>query len=313
MGGVGRARLPSPPATRILSAPRRLLVRAALLLFAAAELSVSYPKTALISDLHGNWPALQVAVQDARQRGVERFVCLGDVVGYGARPRECLELVMGLIDPTSPEGAGLQPGRCLMGNHEFALLNSAEDFNPNARAAIEWTRGALGKDVDAARVDEYWEFLARLSPLEVEPGALYAHGSPRDPVREYMLPRDSRDPVKMKAVFARMRAFDAQGAYACFVGHSHVPAIFYEDGRFYRPKDTEGPYALAASAENRALVNVGSVGQPRDGDPRLSYAIYDGANITFVRLAYDVAQAQADIRAVADLPAYLAERLEKGQ
>ena len=272
-----------------------------------------YPKTALISDLHGNLPALEVAIADARARGVERFVCLGDVVGYGARPRECLELVMRLIDPATPEGAGLQPGLCLLGNHEFALLNSAEDFNPNARAAIEWTRSALSQNVDAARADQYWEFLARLSPLSAEAGALYAHGSPRDPVREYMLPRDSRDAAKMKAVFARMRAFDAQGAYACFVGHSHVPAIFYEDGRFYRPKDTEGPYALAAGPDNRVLVNVGSVGQPRDGDPRLSYAIFDGANITFVRLAYDVARAQADIRAVGDLPAYLAERLEKGQ
>lgn len=274
---------------------------------------MTFPKTALISDLHGNWPALQVAVADARERGVERFVCLGDVVGYGSKPRECLEMVMGLIDPASEVGHGLAAGFCLMGNHEFALLNSAEDFNPNARAAIEWTRIELSRAEDPARTDQYWEFLAGLEPFRVEPGAMYAHGSPRDPVREYMLPRDSRDASKMKAVFARMRPFDAQDAFVCFVGHSHVPAIFYEDGRFYRPRQTEGPYALAASARNRALVNVGSVGQPRDGDPRLSYAIYDGADVTFVRLEYDVARAQADIRAVADLPAYLADRLEKGQ
>ncbi|MEO6710786.1 MAG: metallophosphoesterase family protein [Planctomycetota bacterium] len=274
---------------------------------------MTYPKTALISDLHGNWPALEVAVADARSRGVERIVCLGDVVGYGAKPRECLELVMGLIDPAASKSQGLQAGFCLQGNHEHALLHSAEDFNPNARAAIEWTRGALSQGVEQERVDQYWEFLAKLEPLFVEPGAMYVHGSPRDPVREYMLPRDSRDAAKMKAVFARMRPFDAQSAFACFVGHSHVPAIFYEDGRFYRPKQTEGPYALAATPENRALVNVGSVGQPRDGDPRLSYALYDGANVSFVRLEYDVARAQADIRAVGELPAYLADRLEKGQ
>ena len=277
------------------------------------EPHVTFPKTAIISDLHGNWPALQVAVADARSRGVERFVCLGDVVGYGAKPRECLELVMGLIDPSTPQGAGLAAGLCLLGNHEFALLNSAEDFNPNARAAIEWTRGALSQGVEQSRADQYWEFLAKLAPLLIEPGAMYAHGSPRDPVREYMLPRDSRDAAKMKAVFERMRPYDAQSAFACFVGHSHVPAIFYEDGRFYRPKQTEGPYALSATAENRALVNVGSVGQPRDGDPRLSYAMYDGSNVSFIRLEYDVAQAQADIRAVNELPAYLADRLEKGQ
>jgi diadenosine tetraphosphatase ApaH/serine/threonine PP2A family protein phosphatase len=99
----------------------------------------------------------------------------------------------------------------------------------------------------------------------------------------------------------------------CFVGHSHVPAIFYEDGRFYRPKDSEGPYALGATESNRALVNVGSVGQPRDGDSRLSYALFDGDNLWFVRLAYDVAAAQSDIRAVRELPAYLADRLGVGQ
>ena len=274
---------------------------------------MTYPKTALISDLHGNWPALQVAVADARARNVQRFVCLGDVVGYGAKPRECLELVMALIDPASEAGAGLEAGVCLQGNHEYALLHSAEDFNPNARAAIEWTRMALAEGVEAPRAEQYWEFLAGLEPFVVESGAMYAHGSPRDPVREYMLPRDSRDSAKMKAVFARMRPFDAQEAFVCFVGHSHVPAIFYEDGRFYRPKQTEGPYALSASAQNRALVNVGSVGQPRDGDPRLSYVVFDGTNVSFVRLEYDVAAAQRDIRAVSDLPTYLADRLEKGQ
>src|SRR5688500_1651971 len=220
---------------------------------------------------------------------------------------------MGLIDPASEPGAGLAQGVCLLGNHEYALLHSAEDFNPNARAAIEWTRTALSDGAEPSRVDQYWEFLAALAPLHVEHGAMYVHGSPRDPVREYMLPRDSRDPVKMKAVFARMRPYDANEAFVCFVGHSHVPAIFYEDGRFYRPKQTEGPYALAVTAENRALVNVGSVGQPRDGDPRLSYALFDGVNVSFVRLEYDVARAQADIRAVSELPAYLADRLEKGQ
>ncbi|MCC6407197.1 MAG: metallophosphoesterase family protein [Planctomycetes bacterium] len=260
----------------------------------------------MISDLHGNWPALSTALADAEERGVERFACLGDVVGYGAKPRECLERVMALIAPAPGSNVGLQPGFCLQGNHEQALLQSAAEFNPNARAAIEWTREELSRGADRERNLALWDFLDTLRPLHSEPGAMYAHGSPRDPVREYMLPRDIRDTAKMRANFARMTE------PVCFVGHSHVPAIYYEDGTFYRPKSTEGPYDLAIDAKRRAIVNVGSVGQPRDGDPRLCYALFDGRHVTFVRLEYDVAAAQRDIRAQSALPAYLADRLSVG-
>jgi len=273
---------------------------------------LAYPLTALISDLHGNLPALQVALADARGRGVRRFVCLGDVIGYGAKPRECLEAVMGLCTDAA-RAEGLEPGLCLQGNHEYALLNSAEDFNPNARAAIEWTREELSRAPERERALTYWDFLDGLEPLLAEDGAMYAHGSPRDPVREYLLPRDARDGPKMAASFARMKSLEGERARVCFVGHSHVPGIFYEDGRFYRPKTTEGPYDLGDLAQVRAIVNIGSVGQPRDGDPRLSYALFDGQHVSFVRLEYDVAQAQADIRGVRELPDYLAERLGRGQ
>ncbi len=272
---------------------------------------MSYPLTALISDLHSNQPALSTALADARERKVQRFVCLGDVVGYGARPLECLDQVMRLCTEQA-KAEGLEPGLCLQGNHEYALLNSAEDFNPNARRAIEWTRDEINRARDRERTSAYWDFLGGLEPLSVENGAMYAHGSPRDPVREYLLPRDARDAAKMAALFAAMRARAERGAHVCFVGHSHVPAIYFEDGRFYRPKGTEGPYDLGELESTRALVNVGSVGQPRDGDRRLSYALYDGRNLTFVRLEYPVEQAQAEIRAVPELPGYLADRLGSG-
>ena len=268
--------------------------------------------TALISDLHANQPALETAIADATARGVRRFVCLGDVVGYGARPRECLERVIGLCSERAVE-QGFEPGLCLLGNHEHALLNSAEDFTPNARRAIDWTRAQLTGAADRAGAYDLWDFLDSLEPLHAERGALYAHGSPRDPVREYLLPRDARDGPKMAANFARMDPFRALDANVCFVGHSHVPGIFYEDGRFYRPKDSEGPYDLGELARVRAIVNVGSVGQPRDGDRRLSYCLFDDGALTFVRLEYDVERAQADIRAVPDLPGYLADRLAVGQ
>lgn len=286
---------------------------------------MSYPLTALISDLHGNVPALEVALADARERGARRYVCLGDVVGYGARPRECLDAVMQLCGtaartPVGPEesGAGSKPGGssrwgefgeleegiCLQGNHEFALLHSAEDFNPKARAAIEWTREEISRSDDREQSYAYWDYLESLVPSTDDGTAMFAHGSPRDPVREYMLPRDIRDEVKMRAVFSHMTA------PVCFVGHSHVPAVYYEDQRLYRPQDTEGPYDLG---DVPAIVNVGSVGQPRDGDPRLSYVLFDGQNVSFVRLEYDVERAMADIRAVPELPDYLAERLALGR
>jgi len=272
---------------------------------------VTYPLTALISDLHSNLPALTLAMRDARERGAARFVCLGDVIGYGARPTECLELVIEACAPRE----GAPRGLCLQGNHEAAVLSSGEDFNPNARRAIDWTRDQINAGgTSGERALEYWDFLAALEPLVLEDGAMYAHGSPRDPVREYLLPRDVRDGAKMQANFDRMRALDPAGRCGvCFVGHSHVPGVFYEDGRYYRPRGTEGPYELGNLARCRAIVNVGSVGQPRDGDRRLSYALFDGHSLNFVRLEYDVAMAQEHIRAVPELPVHLADRLALGQ
>lgn len=272
---------------------------------------MTYPLTAIISDLHANEPALTVAVEDARERRVERFVCLGDVVGYGAKPRFCLDEVMRLCGAgaTDAEGGELAEGLCLQGNHEYALLESAEDFNPKARAAIEWTREEILR-AEGDEGDAYWDYIGGLEPLRTDDIAMFAHGSPRDPVREYMLPRDIRNADKMAANFDVMREHERG---VCFVGHSHVPAIYYEDGSLYRPRDTEGPYDLGDLANNRAIVNVGSVGQPRDGDNRLSYVLFDGKNVTFVRLEYDHVSASESIRAVPDLPDFLADRLAVGR
>jgi diadenosine tetraphosphatase ApaH/serine/threonine PP2A family protein phosphatase len=268
---------------------------------------VPYPLTALISDLHGNWPALQTALADARARGATRYVCLGDVVGYGARPRDCVLLVMELVagrDPT-PGAPALVPGICLRGNHEDGLLGVAEDFNPKARAAIDWTRDELTRR--GADNDALWEFLDACAPWAEDELAMYAHGSPRDPLREYMLPRDVREPAKMRACFQRMTR------RVCFVGHSHVPAVYTEDLRCLRPRDAESRLEVAELGDQKLIVNVGSVGQPRDGDARLSYALWDGATIAFRRLEYDIAEAMREIRAVSDLPEYLAERLAVGR
>jgi len=271
---------------------------------------LTYPLTAIISDLHGNEPALETALADARERGARRYVCLGDVIGYGARPRHNLDLIMKIAvpAPSSVNGFGqLQPGICLQGNHEYALLNSAEDFNPKARAAIDWTREELNRGDDRERSYAYWDFLGELEPVADDGVAMFAHGSPRDPVREYMLPRDITNDDKMKANYAAMTA------PICFVGHSHIPAVYYEDRRIFQPQGTQGPYDLGDTPSVRVIINVGSVGQPRDGDKRLSYVLFDGRHVTFVRLDYDIDQAASAIRAISELPDYLADRLAIGR
>jgi len=271
---------------------------------------LSYPLTAILSDLHGNAPALERALDDALERGVERFVCLGDVIGYGASPRHNLNIVMDLCveEPRPPEGFGpLKSGFCLQGNHEYALLNTAEDFNPKARAAIEWTRDELNRDEDTKRRYAYWDFLGELEPATNDGRAMFAHGTPRDAVREYLLPRDITDDAKMGALFSKMTST------VCFVGHSHVPAVYFEDRRLFRPQGTQGPFELADSESVRVIVNVGSIGQPRDGDRRLSYVLFDGNELTFIRLEYAVEEAASAIHNVPELPDYLGDRLLLGR
>jgi hypothetical protein len=147
-------------------------------------------------------------------------------------------------EPDPPEEFGdLEPGLCLQGNHEYALLNSAEDFNPRARAAIDWTREDLSQGDDKERRYAYWDFLGALEPMAEDEVAMFVHGSPRDPVREYMLPRDIKDDAKMTANWERLRRS------VCFVGHSHVPAVYFEDRRLF-PRT--GPRGRTTSACTRA-------------------------------------------------------------
>ncbi|MBI3817842.1 MAG: metallophosphoesterase family protein [Planctomycetes bacterium] len=253
---------------------------------------------AIISDLHANIEAITAALSEAKRRGAKKIVCLGDVVGYGANPREALNLVRAKCD------------WCIFGNHEEALLNGGEDFNDKARAAIEWTRSELSSR-NHPRDENYaiWDFLDNLQNEKErrEGTALFVHGSPFDPVREYVMPRDARNAQKMA------RIFDKQDMPICFVGHSHVPGIYTQDCRFIKPDDAGGSIR-ASEFGQKVLINVGSVGQPRDGDPRLSFVMFDGKDkVDFVRVPYNAEAAAAKIRAVPALPEYLATRLLVGR
>jgi diadenosine tetraphosphatase ApaH/serine/threonine PP2A family protein phosphatase len=253
---------------------------------------------AIISDLHANIEAITAAHSEAKRRGAKRIVCLGDIIGYGASPRDAIQFVREKCE------------WCIFGNHEEALLNGGEDFNDKARAAIEWTRSELSSR-EKPRDENYaiWDFLDALQSQTErrEENAMYVHGSPFDPVREYVMPRDARNTQKMDRIFAK------QDRPICFVGHSHVPGVYTTDHKFMKPADVGGAFRASEHGE-KVLVNVGSVGQPRDGDVRASFVMYDGRDrVEFVRVQYDTESAARRIRAVPALPEYLANRLLVGR
>jgi diadenosine tetraphosphatase ApaH/serine/threonine PP2A family protein phosphatase len=238
---------------------------------------------AVVSDIHGNLEALEAVLDDARRENVDTMICLGDVVGYGADPNGCMELVSAEMKAT------------VLGNHDAAArdLREADNFNDVAREAIRWTQEQLSD-----------ENLARLHalPLEfVEGRARYVHASPDDPPAwHYILTEQEA-----------WNAFEACPEPLCFVGHSHVPLrVLLHRGRL---EVLDGP-VLELRPDARALVNVGSVGQPRDGDWRAAYSLFDPrtGRVFLRRVEYDIESATSKILK-AGLPEILARRLAQGQ
>ncbi|NET73845.1 MAG: metallophosphoesterase [Sphaerospermopsis sp. SIO1G2] len=250
---------------------------------------------AFISDIHGNLPALEAVLEDIDSLGnVEKIYCLGDVVGYGPFPLECLELTAS------------RTSLILMGNHEHAVVHGPYLFNPRARKAIEWTKETILANSAPNRRKQIWDLLENL-PDRYEMGdILLVHASPRDPVMEYVLESDlweGADPSKIDGIFA---AFDR----LCFVGHTHRPGVFTEDRCFLAANDLPSGYDVS---DGRYLINVGSVGQPRDRDARACYTIFSGDAIYFRRVGYDVDVTAQAIRQTEELGDQLANRLYKGE
>ncbi|MDP6956809.1 MAG: metallophosphoesterase, partial [Planctomycetota bacterium] len=163
---------------------------------------------------------------------------------------------------------------------------------------------------DKQRSWAWWDFLGELPDSVCDDLALFVHGSPRDPVREYLLPSDARNGIKMQACFEALAGFERR---LCFIGHSHVPAVYGQDGTVLRPRGHGETVAVNDEARGGVIVNVGSTGQPRDGDTRLSLVLFDGETVTFARLEYDHDRTAEEIRSTPGLPDYLAERLTVGR
>lgn len=246
---------------------------------------------ALISDVHANLEALTAVFEEIDRLGITQVHCLGDVVGYGAEPEACVELVM------------RRCGWTLMGNHDFGLFHDLHDFNPLAAEALQFTRRRMRPKWYSQRRKVLWRFLEALPHRMEDHGFLFVHGSPRDPIMEYVLKSDGfLEPEKMAAMFARIDR-------PCFVGHTHWPG--WHDATFRFTQATEQTADLELP-DGPIIVNVGSVGQPRDGDPRASFVVVEDRHVRFRRVAYDFRATQSKIRAAGLHPA-LADRLERGK
>lgn len=248
-------------------------------------------KRAIVSDIHGNLEALEAVLDDAASMGVADIYCLGDMVGYGPNPSECIDRVMTF-------------GACVLGNHDQGALFDPEGFSAGAERAIFWTRDQLESlSGDEEQRLRRWNFLCELPRTLREDGFLYVHGSARNPLNEYVFPEDVHNPRKLEKVFALIEKYS-------FQGHTHVPGIFTEDGRFLRPDQVGGLYKLD---EDKVMVNVGSVGQPRDGDPRSSYAILEDQVVHFRRVEYPFAVTAQKIYDIPELDNFLGDRLREGR
>lgn len=248
-------------------------------------------KRALISDIHSNLEALEAVLADIRQQGVDKTYCLGDIIGYGPNPRECIDLVM-------------QCDMCLLGNHDQGALFDPEGFNTGAERAIFWTRAQLEADVgDPATAARRWEFLGELPRNRREDPYLFVHGSARNPLNEYVFPEDIYNPKKMEKIFSLIDRY-------CFQGHTHVPGVFTQGLSFFSPEDVGHQYRLG---EEKVMVNVGSVGQPRDGNPKSCYVILEDNLVQFRRVDYDRETTARKIFDTPDLDDFLGRRLLEGR
>ncbi len=256
---------------------------------------------AVISDIHSNLEALTTVLADIERRGIKTIYCLGDVIGYGPNPKECLDLI---IEKTC---------WCVLGNHDYAVFYEPTNFNYGAEQASFWTREVLETEQKQGSRNRRWDFLGTLPmrqtlkyPFNSEALMLdFVHASPRRPINEYIFPDDVyNNPLKVRMLFERVR-------HICFVGHTHMPGVFLDEPDFYLPAELGDKYPIVET--EKAIINIGSVGQPRDKDNRASYVFVEDKEVHFVRLEYDYETTMKKILAIDELDRFHAERLQNGR
>lgn len=237
----------------------------------------------IISDIHSNLEALEAVLNACREDGARSILCLGDIVGYGANPKECIRIVQNLNAP------------CIAGNHDWAVTGQLDtsDFNDAAKEAVHWTRGKLDS--------QEMEYLKRLDLVYKNDDFILVHGSLHRP-EEFIYLIDSTQAPD---------TFYLMDRKVCFIGHTHVPLTFIELGNTVQFNQSA---RIEFKEDQKYIVNVGSVGQPRDGNPLASYGIYDPdlRRVEIKRVSYDIEAAQGKIFE-ARLPEMLARRLMVGQ
>ena len=250
---------------------------------------------AIVSDIHSNLEALRTVLDDIDRRGIKTIYCLGDIIGYGPNPAECLDLVLERTEFS------------LCGNHDHAVFFEPTNFNAGAERACYWTRSVLEDDSDIESRNRRWRFLGSLSPRREIHGMLMVHGSPRKPINEYLFPDDVyTNPQKLLSNFERFEQL------TCFCGHTHVPGVFLDDP-YFEPPNELGEINRYVLGDEKVIINVGSVGQPRDRDPRAAYVVIDREQVEFVRLAYDVESTARKIQDNPFLDDFLGTRLYDGK
>jgi predicted phosphodiesterase len=240
---------------------------------------------AIIADIHSNLAAFQAVLDDIKTQEIDKIWCLGDIVGYGPDPHEWIELLRAIDNI------------CVAGNHDRAAIGQLEitSFNPHAAEAVKWTAEKLSiGDIT---------YLKNL-PESIEDGDfLLVHGSPREPIMEYIL-----------SISVARQNFDCFRNKYCLVGHTHVPQAYSLDKENNCTATRFLPTVKLVTGELRLIINPGAVGQPRDGNPEASYAIYDNTTkiVQLRRVSYDIRQTQDRIMK-SGLPPRLASRLETGE
>ncbi len=244
---------------------------------------------AVISDVHGNLEALTVVLAKIEEMGIKQIVSLGDTVGYGPDPKICLEMVLEVCETV------------LMGNHEESVLRGKQTIsNPIAQLAIEYTRGQL-------RGSPLLKAIKALPTYHLDGDCLFVHGSPRRNLHEYLRERDGMGLSTFDAIVKSLDR-DFKSFAHCFVGHNHKPFLATTEG-FIHPHDLLSDFFVP---KEKFYISVGSVGQPRDLNPKACFVTFDGERVHFHRLEYDV-ETTRDKIVERGLPKFLAHRLVRGK